>query len=321
MTATALDSEGRLMIVDWSGKRANDGAREFRLASRVKCTSTLDDPTTVMYATGLPNVGSFWQFGNGTDIWAFNTGECSVTRDQAYQRGEPGIWWIVEQVFSTVAGQRCAETEVADPAMEPPRISGSFQKYLMPVEKDRHGKLIKSSSHEIVRGIEKDANRPTVIIEQSGFTLGLNLFSSMVNKVNDAPLWGLDARCIMLTNCSWQRLRYGLCHYYYTRTLEFECRYDTFDLTDVADKGFKVLKGKWNGNSSDPDYIVDVGASASNPKHFIAYQDYRGGNSPTPTLLDHGEPLADPNNPQFLDTIELADEANFLLLGIPTVLG
>src|SRR5690606_22693106 len=96
---------------------------------------------------------------------------------------------------------------------------------------DRYGNPIKSSSHEQFRGsnVEFDANRPTVWVDQNVSSLGLATFASMIDCVNDRPLWGLPKRRIKLSNVTWERKMYGTCRFYYTRKLEFDIRYDGFD--------------------------------------------------------------------------------------------
>jgi hypothetical protein len=67
----------------------------------------------------------------------------------------------------------------------------------------------------------------------------------MIDTVNMFPLWGLPPRCIKLSNAPWEKKFWGLCEQYYTLTLEFELRSDTFD-KDLNDIGTKVLNGHWN---------------------------------------------------------------------------
>jgi hypothetical protein len=200
---------------------------------------------------------------------------------------------------------------------EPQKVSGTFAVYTKEAEKDRLGKLILSSSHERIKGIEKKDVRPTVTIEQNTPALQLDSLSGAINKLNDGNLWGLTKRKVMLTNITWRRNVYGTCNYYYTRTLEFEVRFDGFDEKEVAQVGYKCRKGTWNNVTH---VWVPSALSAADPTNFDWYKE-EWSQRPTPTrilLTANGDPLTDPTNPVFHAAIELYGEYNFLTLGIPT---
>jgi hypothetical protein len=188
---------------------------------------------------------------------------------------------------------------------EPQKVSGSFLKYTKPAETDRNGDLIISSSRERITGIEMDANYPTVVIEQNVATLGLATFAAMIDKVNDAPLWGCAERCVKLDNVSWERKVYGTCGYYFTRRLEFKVNTDTWDRSDIADVGFMQYLG--SGSREDPTNYEKIAGADQN-------------SNPKPYPLRDGVLNTDMTDPQFIDTVELYEEDNLLTLGIPVSL-
>jgi hypothetical protein len=308
--------------ISWDLTRDNDGHRNYDLKMLVKCTSTSDGPNTVMSASGLPIIGSTWAYGNDNDPWAFCYPNLKVT---PVNTGEPNIWWEVDQKFSTKPLSRCQDDTIEDPLQEPARISGSFARYQQEVERDRNSKLIKSSSHEVVRGIEKDASRPNVVIEFNSSTLQLEVLASMIDTVNSEPMWGLDSRKIKLTTISWDRRVNGTCNFYFTQRLQFEIRYEGWDIDDLVDKGFKCLRGKWNksgtGTGATYSWSQDTGVDPQDPDDFIVAKDSNDENTPAETLLDgSGGRLTDPSSPVFLDTVELYPEYNFLNYGVPSTL-
>lgn len=301
MTA-AIYNGGR---IDWSGDRDDEGHREYSLTMLVVCTDPLDGPAVVMSATGLPAIGDFWIYGNDIDLWAYCYPSAKIRRHQP-KGGEKGYWWTVEYKFSTKPLNRCQDESIEDPLDEPDRISGSFTKYEKELRKDRHGDPVLSSSHEAITGLKRDQNRPRVIIEQNVADLGLSDFSQMVDTVNDSTLWGLDPRCVKLSDVSWERKLYGTCNFYYTRRLEFDIQYDTFDLSDVADMGYT----QWNGKGD-----------RRNPKNYEMMKDAKLNNTAKPLMLKDGIRNPDPaGDPQFIPTVEMYNESNFLSLGIPTSL-
>lgn len=312
MTATY---KGR---IDWSLQRDKDGHRDYTLRGHVVTTDPEDGPERVYFASGAPAIGAPWTYGNDNDAWAFCWPTAKVT---PIVTREPNFHWILENTFSTRPLNRCQDDSIESPVLEPQRVSGSFVKYVKEARWDRFGRLITSSSHETIRGLDMDANRPSVIVEQNVSLLELDVFSAMVDTLNDADLWGLTPRKIKLSNVSWERRLYGTCTFYYTRRLEFDIKFDGFDLYDVADAGFKVF---------DDELYEDTDENRTDPRKYRVFKDGRGENTPVKVLLDgNGSALAGTGAsgtgtgilaiiPVFLDPIELYGESNFLLLDIPT---
>lgn len=313
MSATNL---GR---IDWGLDIDDEGYRTYKLKSLIQCSDYNDGPFTALFASGNPVVGSYWAYGNDIDPWCF----CYPTAQVSpVYTNEPCKFYEITHKFSNKPLKRCQDNSINNPLDEPIKISGSFTRYNKEnVEKDRFGDMILSSSHEPIRGIQKPCNSPSVVIEFNQSYLGLDIFSPMVTTVNDSDLWGLGPRTIMLANVTWSRLLYGTCSFYYNIKLEFEVRYEGWDLDDVLDKGFKVRKGNWTPAVGTPKtWTPDTSLSVDEPKNFVVWKDANRENFPTATPLKNGDPLMDPSDPQFLETIELLDESNFYLLGIPSYL-
>lgn len=310
----------------WEGERDDEGHRTWTVSHLVQSNSKDDGPYTVMATSGLPEVGDLYSFGNDNDIWAFCYPSVKVSPHSTVTEGTWARVWKVDQKFSTKPLKRCADESIGDPLSEPQSISGSFVKYSKEGGFDKNGSPIRSSSHEPFTGsqVEFDANRPTVRISQNVASLGLSLFSSTVDKVNDSTLWGLPARCVKLSNVSWERKLYGICTYYYTRTFEFDVDYSTFDKY-VVDEGNKVLNGKWDAVTKDWQLIPinGVDPDPTNPMHFIKAVDFNNNPIKLP-LNGYGSPIS-PNstgtgNQLVYKFVQYYREANFLLLNIPSTL-
>lgn len=331
MSAT-LAGNGAALTISYS--RDQEGYRDYTVVHQVKTSSALDGPRVAVSAPGLPLVGSVYSFGNDYDQWAFCWPDRKVTM---IDEKENTRFWRVESHFSTKPLSRCQDEEVEDPLLEPQKISGSFVKYTKEAVTDRDGQYIRNSAHELFRGaqVEFDESKPNVRIEQNVAHLELPLCSSMMDCLNDRDLWGLSPRCIKLSGFSWERKVYGQCNYYFTRVFDFDVKYDTFD-KDLLDEGTKVLNGFWDLttgayitkkiNGLDPD--------ADNPQHFIRYKDRNGENArvvlngqglPASTMIVSGTGTgtgttgvgSSSGDPGVIH-VEKYEEANFLLLGIPT---
>lgn len=297
--ATSVD--GR---TDWNMTRDKEGHRTYKVKWLVISNNVNDGPYYALTASGLPALGASWTQGNDSDTWAKclpNTSCRFVTKN------EQGFYWEVEQTFSTKPLSRCQTDTIENPLDEPDKISGSFTKYTKEIQKDKDGDPVQSSSHELYRGsmVEFDSNRPTVSISKNIISLPITTFTEMVDTVNDATLWGMDPRCVKLSNVSWSRQLYGTCTFFYQVTYEFDVRFDTFDRT-VYDEGTKILNPKLEGAKKD------------NPEHFIRYKDVNGDY--TRVFLDgEGSPIGEDDDPVEVDIIYYG-ESDFTLLGIPTSL-
>lgn len=268
----------------WSMTRDSDGNREYKIAHLVFTDDPGDGPAMALNTPGLPLPGSEWAFDNDSDMWAYCLPTASVT--PLVDNGEANTHFRVEQTFSTKSqegkNQRCNDTQVEDPLLEPQKISGSFTRFSEEATHDLWGRPILSSSLEMIRGpqVEFDRNRPVVRVEQNVAYLGIELFSRMIDTVNDRPMWGLARRCVKLSNVTWEKKFYGRCYIYYTRNLEFEINYDTYDRY-VLDEGTKVLHGHWDATTGDwvLDNIAGSPPNRFNPQHFDRFKDRNGENA------------------------------------------
>lgn len=271
----------------WSMSRSDDGHRDYKIKYQVK-GDKLDGPANALTTPGLPFPGAYWIVDNELDLWAWCRMEATVT---PMVSNEPNTIWELEFTFSTrpptfdagsrggIEGGRCNDQQIEDPLLEPQGVSGTFVKFTEEATHDMNGVPIRNSGHEQVRGpqVEFDGNRPAVSITQNVPILGLDIFTPMVDTVNMFPLWGLPPRCIKLSNVSWERKYYGSCYVYYTRKLEFDIRFDTFDRS-ILDEGTKVLNGHWDNGSGDwvLDNIAGSEPDPGNPTHFLRATDRNG---------------------------------------------
>lgn len=308
MSATVLGRYG------WSATRDEEGHRTYQLVNLVYTSATTEGPYAAMNATGLVTPGTAWSIGTDADAYALCWPNLEARPHQV--EDEPNVWWLVEQTFSTKPFKRCQDTAIESPLSEPAKISGSFVKKSKVVETDRNDDLIKSSSHELVLGITKDSSTPSVVIEYNISSLDLDDLCAIIDTVNDATLWGFDPRCVKLSNIVWSRNVYGTCSYYYTRRFEFDIDPETFDEKKVVDRGFKHFDIK-----RYPDATGTGDARRDDPNNFIVNRDVNGIELPEQLYLNgFGDILDDIHNPVYLPTIELYDETNFLLYGIPSSL-
>lgn len=266
----------------WSGNRDSFGQRDYKITFLIKSDFT-DGPANVMETPGLPLPGSYWYIDGDVDSWAWCRWDADVKIHQE-KVGDKNQYWTVELLFSTKPpGGPCRDQHITNPLLEPQRISGSFVKYTEEAVTDRFGRFLMTSSWEQFRGphVEFDRNRPQVRIEQNVADLQLPLISALTDCVNDSPLWGLPPRCVKLSSSSWERKYYGLCYCYYTRVLEFDINFETFDRI-LVDEGNKVLNGHWH--PTDGTFIVErlgnplVAPDPLNPSHFVRFKDRKNEN-------------------------------------------
>lgn len=304
--------------INWTMNRDQEGHREYKITFLVKVNSTSDGPASAMYAAGLPAVGAPWSYGNDYDAYALCWPTFSA---KPVLTKEKGLYWEVENTFSTKPLKRCQDETIKNPLDEPQKVSGGFVAYKRTVIKDINGKAIMSSSMEPL-DLEKEVPRATVNIEQNVVDLELPLVTEMIDTVNDSELWGLDARCILLRNCTWDRKLWGVCTYYYTRKFEFAIQFESFDEAELLDMGTRCVRGVFytppGGGLAT--WVQDPFADNKNLADYMRVQDIRGNLLKKIPLDGAGgmntNPVADPK--YITPPIQIYPESNFLLLGIPT---
>lgn len=269
---------------EWEGETDAEGHRTYHVVFVVEADAT-DGPFNVMRCPGLPLPGSaYTTLKNDIDPWAYCLAERSAKPKLAKQGDLTNIW-LVPVTFSTKppARQRCQDNPIEDPLLEPPDISISYNRYSEEATHDRFGFPITNSAWEPLRGpqVEFDNNRGVIKIKQNvaSYQQGVLLPSSMIDCVNDRPIWGIGTRCVKLSSAPADRKFYGHCSVYWARTCEFEVDLRTFD-RDILDEGNKVLHGKWNTTTGEWE-LINIGGSPPdpfNPEHFDQFKDKNGEN-------------------------------------------
>lgn len=329
----------------WKLSEDAEANRTYKIIFRVITSNPLDGPFTVRNCPGLPVNGAVWAYGTEIDPWAFCTFEKEV--DQITEGGKKSLHWDVTCTFTTRAQfRKCGDTPKEDPLLEPQKVNGSFVKYVREAARDRNGRLIRSTSHELFKGaqVEFDRNRPRVHVEQNVLDLQLDLCAGMVDHLNDSLLWGVGPRRVKFSDFSWERKIYGACGVYFTRIFDFDIDMQDDDLFDrhLLDQGTKALSGRWateaeNALGINGWVLINVDGAPpdkDNPQHFVRYKDRHGEN--VSVVLDEDGLPADstilsgtgtgssnpstPSGPAHLILFEYYQEANLYLLGIPATL-
>lgn len=268
----------------WSSTRDSQGYRDYKLRWLIEgdpggAGTPGDGPNTVRNTVGLPNVGAMWNFGNDLDSWAFCHPDDDVQPAPGNKDGHKVKYWIYDQLFSSRPLTTCQDPPIDDPLLQPAIITGGFSPYTREFTRDYFGRPIKSSSHEVPRGqqIEFDDGRHYVKISHNVADLQLALVSDIIKNtpLNDAPLWGAPARCVKLSNWSWERKVNGTCGFYYTRNFEFDVDLNTWDRR-ILDEGSKVLHGHWDITTAGLGTGCTVNITASTesvllPSGYLSY--------------------------------------------------
>jgi hypothetical protein len=307
------------------GNRDAEGHRTYWIKWLVKADDANDGPATVLETPGLFLPGAVWDIGNDYDPWAWCRPEMELAQ---VVENERNYHWTVKQTFSTkLTGfqyNRCQDVRIEDPLLEPQKVSGSFNNTHFEATFDRFDNPIRSSSWELLRGnnVEFDRTKATVKISQNVPILGLDVFSAMINTLNDRPLWGMSERKIKLANVGWERTFYGFCNIFYRRDLEFEIDPLGHD-RDILDEGNKALNGHWGTGAEGEGFgwVVDKisGGRATaadiaagnpnrfNPAHFVRVKDKAG--HPMRVILDgSGRPVQVDDGIHWADTATTFDQ-------------
>ena len=199
-----------------------EGHRTYTSIYQVITDDKLDGPLTARAAAGIPAIASGYAFGNDSDPWAFCIRRPSV---RLAEGGDSAKKWHATVEHTTKPSKTCKTATIEDPLDQPPVISGSFVSVIMPAEKDMDGEPITNSADEpFIPAIEIEDHEDTLIYEINTATISLATRAKYTRSVNDAPLWGLPARCVRLVQWGWDVAYYGQCNNYIRNRLEFAIR-------------------------------------------------------------------------------------------------
>lgn len=293
--------------LNWTASRNKKGYRQYSVTHLVRTNSDTDSPSDVLLnTTGLPTPGTTWNYGNTPDASAVCLFERSVSRYKPTE-GENGVYWAVISKFDAVPGATPpgSSEEPGGPLLMPFVITGGFDQMESQQEVDKNGNPIVSTSFEPLFGEATTRNfaLPTVSIEHNISTNPVDYVKSYMNRVNSTAMWGFGTREIRMNDAEWSKEMMASGVYYYRVKYTFTCRYSGWD-QEILDEGRKVLKD---------------GGDITNPAHFeLAKAGLGDDKNPDPVMLDSATGLQT-QTPHWL-TFQIDDEANFLLLGIPSTL-
>lgn len=289
--------------VNQSSRRDEDGHRYYNITWKLETDDPLDGPAVLYQNWPLPAVGSPYSLDNDYDPWAFCTPEATIAPAPDIQEGDPTTVINVTQTWTTKPMNRCNETEIENPLLEPYQLSGDFVHEQREASIDRFGEALLHPNFQPITGplVEQKHSYPSISITFNSAILPLSTYVLLINKVNDAPLWGLPARCIRFIDAKWERILYGVCFYYYRTTYTFEFNIDGFD-PEVPAAGSTYLR---------------EGGNPNNPLDYIPAQ--ANGENVEVMLTQEGK-IAQRVEDQYIAKKQIAHQGNLLLLGIPTTL-
>lgn len=301
--------------------RDEDGHRYYEIDWHVKTNGYFDNIAHILsswplFAVGSPfNLSTAWPTVTGTDAWAFCTPQLNIAPHRDVTEFGPHESFVVTQYWSTKQSWRCQTAPVENPLLEPADITGDFVHETRTTRVDRFGKPLRYPNFEPITGpaTEYKYSYPTINITFNSSTLPLSTYVQLINKVNDADLWGLPRRTIRFTDAKWSRKIYGTCFYYFTTTYTFEFDINGFD-KEVPAEGTLAYSG--TGNLKDPRSFTQ--AKGITDENQTVPLDYLGRELVFIQLDANGEP--EYAYPQAILKPEVHAEGNLLLLGIPSSL-
>lgn len=303
--------------------RDEDGHRYYEIDWHVRTDENYYDNIAYvlsnwpLFAVGAPfNLVSKWPGISGVDMWAFCTPQLNIAPHPDVKDKAKVADFVVTQYWSTKQSWRCQTFPIENPLLEPPDITGDFVHETRSTKVDRLGQPLRFPNFEPIMGpvTEYKYSYPTVNITFNSATLPLATYVQLINKVNDATLWGLPKRSVRFTDAKWARKVYGSCFYYYTTTYTFEFDINGFD-KEIPVEGTLAYSG--SGSYLDPRSFKT--AKGITDENQTVPLDYLGRELTFTGVIDaNGFPVY--NYPQHIMKPEVHYEGNLLLLGIPSSL-
>ena len=302
-------------------RRDEEGHRFYEIDWHVQTFSQHDNLAYILanwplFAVGSPyNLTAAWPEAVGTDMWAFCTPELNIAPHRDAADNGPVRHWVVTQYWSTKQSWRCNTFPVENPLLEPADISGDFIHEQRTASVDRFGKPLRHPNLQPITGpaTEYQYSYPSISITRNQDVLPLATCVNLINKVNDAPLWGLPARKIQFIDVKFERKVYGNCFFYWRTTYVFRMDRNGFD-KEIPAEGTKVYRG--SGSSNDPKNYIP--AKSDTDENESVPLDYRGRKLVWIQDLPDGTPQY--AYPQWIQTPEILEQGNLLALGISSSL-
>jgi len=195
--------------------------------------------------------------------------------------------------------------------------SGDFVHEQRQASVDRFGKPLIYPTFEPIEGPAREYqySYPTINISFNSATLPLSTYVNLVNKLNDAQLWGLPPRTVRFADARWERKVYGNCFYYFHTTYVFHFDIKGFDI-EVPAQGLKEYGG--SGSFDDPNSYSQAKDKKTGENLPIGPLDANGRRLVFKGYTVDG--LVEYVYPQAILKPQVQDQGNLLLLGIPATL-
>ena len=301
--------------------RDEEGHRFYEIDWHVETNSFHDNIAFILanwplFAVGSPfDLASAWPEIRGTDAWAFCTPQLNIAPHRDHKEFAGVRHWVITQYWSTKQSWRCQTFPIENPLLEPAEYTGDFVHEQRQASVSRFGKPLIHPNYQPITGpaTEYQYSYPTINISFNSATLPLSTYVNLVNKLNDAELWGLPPRTIRFADARWERKVYGNCFYYYHTSYVFHFDIKGFDKEVPAEGSYE-----YGGSGSFDD-----------PASYVQAKDAQGDNTTVP-LDDKGrrlvfkgytvDGLVEYVYPQYVQKPQVHDQGNLLLLGIPATL-
>lgn len=169
-------------------------------------------PYEIAQAAGIPTYGTYYQWFNDFDLWAFAK-SIKISEPERMEnkdgRSEGLAQYIATVVHSTVPAEGSTDPSNQQPREnpldDPPVISGSFSPFFKQVYRDNAGSQIENSAkHPYVPPVEIEDHHLTLNISFNTATIDLSQWADFRGAVNSGAIWGLEERQVKLKRWGWK---------------------------------------------------------------------------------------------------------------------
>jgi len=284
---------------------------EYTAYYRAITTSPNDGPNDIILNASCPQYGDAYTFGNDFNLFAW----CRSVNVKLETAKESRLSWIVTANYSSKgAPQDPADKAIQNPADWSWRVSGSFSMQQRAPDKDIDDRaLVNAAGEPFLPPPEIEDPQIVLVLEKNTPTIDLSLYADAGGKVNDAAIWGLNARCAKIMQWTFNFAWTAPGQAYVQNRWEVAVKLDGFY--------FQPLN---IGHRAKGDIDPDVGAAKMREATDEFWQPLS-----RPRLLDQfGDFLADGVNPLFFDQaagplqrFKLEDEFDFSQIFPPALPG
>lgn len=206
--------------------------REYTAHYTINGVGATEGPTTIILASGLPQLGDYYVAGSEYDTFAVVIGYSDVSPTS----WEGRVAWKASVKYSTIGAKQTRQAKNTDnPIDKPPILSGTGHRRRVPAHlvraEDTQGRAVLNAAKRFFPDGEVDIDDSSNVlrITRSYASINLDTLDDFKDSVNVNAWMGKPARTWKMDPAQWRKVYWGNTAYYEI-SYSFQGNAETWDL-------------------------------------------------------------------------------------------